>query len=573
MNLKYIIYARKSIESEDRQVQSIDDQLNRLRDIAATRSLQVIDVLTEARSAKSPYSRPVFDTLLSRIEKGQADGILCWQINRLSRNPIDSGRLAWMLQKGMIKSIHTVEREYRPEDNILLLAVETGIANQFIIDLARNVKRGMLGKAQRGEWPSRAPSGYLNDKYRKVIVKDHARFELLKGAWDLMLTGNYSVARVLSILNDHSGFRTAVRGKVGGGPLSLSALHDIFSNPFYAGIIEMGGQRFPGKHDAMVTIAEFEQVQKLLHRPNRPRPSKLVFSYSRLLRCGECGCLVTAEAKIKTLSNGKRHSYTYYHCTLRSKRRKCQQRSYIREEELTTAFGEQLKGVAIGKSFSDFAVRQIERALESRKRRPASRDAVEADHRDLNTQKDRLLDAFMSGLISKDRFEVRQRELEGGAVIRQLAERQSNDETQMKEKVKQVLLHLTEVDEHFASGTMQLKRDIISRIGSNRLLLNGKLSISFMGWCKVLRRAEEDWKSHSVGFEPDKGPKNAEEKHAMSRSDSAWWSLVEKVHNLLPKIDEQRRHFLWIQRGRKKRRQFPPGRMYQFNAESLPRGK
>lgn len=38
--------------------------------------------------------------MLERIEKGEAEGILCWQINRLSRNPVDGGKLSWLLQKG-----------------------------------------------------------------------------------------------------------------------------------------------------------------------------------------------------------------------------------------------------------------------------------------------------------------------------------------------------------------------------------------------------------------------------------------------------------------------------------------
>src|SRR5579884_956493 len=148
-SLKYIIYARKSTESEDRQVQSIEDQLTRMREIAELRGVRVVDVLTESKSAKAPGQRPQFEYMLSQIERGKADGILCWQINRLSRNPIESGRVQWLLQRGVIRSIVTVEREYRPDDNVLLFSVETGMANQYILDLSRNVKRGMQGKLNR----------------------------------------------------------------------------------------------------------------------------------------------------------------------------------------------------------------------------------------------------------------------------------------------------------------------------------------------------------------------------------------------------------------------------------------
>jgi len=39
--IKYFIYARKSSESEDRQVQSIDDQVNRLKKLANDLNLDI----------------------------------------------------------------------------------------------------------------------------------------------------------------------------------------------------------------------------------------------------------------------------------------------------------------------------------------------------------------------------------------------------------------------------------------------------------------------------------------------------------------------------------------------------
>ena len=98
LRIKYLIYARKSSESEDRQVQSIESQVDRLKRIATDLNLDIKQVYTEAKSAKNPNNRPQFDEMIERVERGEADGILCWQINRLSRNPIDSGKLQWLLQ-------------------------------------------------------------------------------------------------------------------------------------------------------------------------------------------------------------------------------------------------------------------------------------------------------------------------------------------------------------------------------------------------------------------------------------------------------------------------------------------
>ncbi|MBV9468416.1 MAG: recombinase family protein [Abitibacteriaceae bacterium] len=91
--MRYLLYARKSSESDDKQAQSIEDQLKDLRALAAQRGLLVVGELTEAKSAKSPGGRPVFAEMVSRLQAGEADAILCWHVNRLFRNPIDFGTI------------------------------------------------------------------------------------------------------------------------------------------------------------------------------------------------------------------------------------------------------------------------------------------------------------------------------------------------------------------------------------------------------------------------------------------------------------------------------------------------
>src|SRR5438552_4157392 len=103
---KYVIYARKSTESEDRQVLSIDSQVRELRQLASKHGVSVSDVLTESRSAKAP-GRPVFTELMRRIRRGEIDGVLCWKMDRLARNPYDSGMILQAQADGKLKRIIT----------------------------------------------------------------------------------------------------------------------------------------------------------------------------------------------------------------------------------------------------------------------------------------------------------------------------------------------------------------------------------------------------------------------------------------------------------------------------------
>jgi DNA invertase Pin-like site-specific DNA recombinase len=75
--IKYIIYARKSTEDKSRQIQSIDDQVKVLKDIAINFNLNVVEILTESKSAKAPNNRPQFTKMMGLIESGKVNSILC----------------------------------------------------------------------------------------------------------------------------------------------------------------------------------------------------------------------------------------------------------------------------------------------------------------------------------------------------------------------------------------------------------------------------------------------------------------------------------------------------------------
>jgi len=71
-----VIYARKSSESEDRQVQSLDDQLGVLRSLARDEGIPVEVEYVESKSAKDPYARPEFERLIRSIEGGKVSHLL-----------------------------------------------------------------------------------------------------------------------------------------------------------------------------------------------------------------------------------------------------------------------------------------------------------------------------------------------------------------------------------------------------------------------------------------------------------------------------------------------------------------
>ena len=363
-HLRYRLYARKSTDTEDKQVQSLDDQVKYMLEMAKREGLHIVgEPIRESKSAKRPDARPEFMALLKEIEDGKTDAILCWKFDRLSRNPADSGRIHQLLQDGKLRHIQTTERSYFPEDNALLISVEAGMSNQYIRELATNTKRGMRSKAEKGDKPGVPPVGYLNDKAEKVIIADPVNFKLVRILWDKMLTGTYSMAQLVDIAEFDLNIRRPVRGRTGGNAIAYSSLCAMFKNPFYKGKLMFNGQEFKGNQPAMVTEEEFERVQQIIDPTHAARPKSEIYDFQlrNLFKCGECGFAITAEQKFKTIkSTGERKAYIYYHCTGRNKKANCSQRHlHVAEDELMRQIKEKLSRFTIKPEFYKLAIEAL----------------------------------------------------------------------------------------------------------------------------------------------------------------------------------------------------------------------
>ncbi len=332
-NMKYFLYARKSTDVEDKQVLSIEAQLSELRTLAKQERLNVVEVFVEKKSAKMP-GRPVFNEMMARIQKGEAQGIVCWKLDRLSRNPVDGGQIQWLLQNSVIAHIQTHDRAYYPADNVLMMSVEFGMANQYIRDLSVNTKRGLREKARQGIYPSSAPLGYLNNPRTKTIVVDRKKSHIIRKAFEMYAENKYRLEDIANFLYQN-GLRThATRrwGNDNGGQAhSKDQMTWMLSNIFYYGHFKYGGEVYEGKHTPLVDKKLFDRVQEVLKLRGKKRVQKnSPQAYCGLLSCETCTCSISAE---------KQKGHIYYRCT--RKKGVCTE-PYVREESLNFQLSELL---------------------------------------------------------------------------------------------------------------------------------------------------------------------------------------------------------------------------------------
>ncbi|MEI7690606.1 MAG: recombinase family protein [bacterium] len=348
MKYSYCLYARKSTENDEKQALSIESQVKEMLAIAERDGLNVVEIKRESHSAKDSGERPIYNELIQGLKDDKYQGILTWATDRLSRNAGDLGRLVDLIDNKCLAEIRTYGQVFTnsPNDKFLLMILgsQAKLEND---NRAVNVKRGMKMKCEMGVRPCMTPLGYLNDpihaKGMKVITLDPERAPLIKKIFEMSAAG--ISGRKIIDWADSVGFKTRL-----GKSISLNALFTSLANPYYYGEFEWpigSGNWYKANHESIVTKELFDKVQKRFKSMPKGRTNSKVFDYSKTIKCGECGSSVTAEEKIKILSDGTKKRYTYYLCSKYTKRT-CTQ-DPINEDNLVPQLIKMMDGVNLDK--------------------------------------------------------------------------------------------------------------------------------------------------------------------------------------------------------------------------------
>lgn len=331
--VKYCLYARKSTESEERQILSIDSQIKEMLQLAEREGLEVVEMRRESHSAKATGQRPVFNQLLNDIRLGKFNGLLTWAPDRLSRNAGDLGSIVDLMDQKLLCEIRTYGQVFTNSPNekflLMILGSQAKLEND---NRGINVKRGLRSRVEMGLWPGVAPLGYLNqnrqDKKCQIIL-DVARAPVIKKMFEKVAHEKMSGRKVYNWLRYELNFHTR-----GNKPLTLGGVYRVLECHFYYGMFEYpraSGNWYQGKHEPIINQELFEKAQAQLKRDQIVRENK-EFAFTKLFTCGKCGSGISAEEKYKQLKDGTSAKYVYYGCS-RSRDRNCKNK-YIREEEL-----------------------------------------------------------------------------------------------------------------------------------------------------------------------------------------------------------------------------------------------
>lgn len=334
-----LLYVRVSSKEQEEEGCSLDAQEKLGYDYAKRNHLKITKVYKVAESAWKK-DRVAFNQMVEYAKKHSEIGHIIFDVpDRMTRNDFDKLKI-YSLVKEFDKTIHFSRsnrkwnRESRSEDEFML-DIEVANAKKQSNDISLKAKMGMQERAEQGIYPSLAPLGYRNGEVngKKCIVPDPETALLIKMIFEWYSTSNYSLLEITNKAYEEGLTYRKSKTKV-----HKSVVAKLLNNPIYYGDFEWNGKIYKGVHAPIISQELFDQVQVVLDRRGKHliRMQKHHWAFQGLVACGHCGCTMTVEIK--------KNRYVYYHCT--GHKGKCPEK-YVREEEIATQFGEELKRLQI----------------------------------------------------------------------------------------------------------------------------------------------------------------------------------------------------------------------------------
>lgn len=163
---------------------------------------------------------------------------------------------------------------------------------------------------------------------------------------------------------------------------------------------------YPADFPALMTMEEYDKIQLLLGRHGGKRfATRKQFVLRGFIRCGECGCMITAQSKERTNSKGVTHVNTYYHCTGERPCSQIKKYGYKTEDELFKECVDELNNWELIPELYDWSMDAINQMAQADiPERKSVETMQEQAIKGLKDQLDTLLDMSTRKLVDEDTF-------------------------------------------------------------------------------------------------------------------------------------------------------------------------
>lgn len=292
------------VSTDDQVELSPGSQLKKIREYANKNGYYVPDEYVykdEGISGRNASKRPEFNRMIgtAKTKPKPFDAILLWKFSRFARNREDSIVYKSMLRKQCGIDVISISESLGDDKmSILIEALIEAMDEYYSINLAEEVRRGMMEKISRGGLVSSAPIGYKVVNGELQI--DESTADIVKYIYNSYLAGN-TMLGIATDLNE-KGVRTKT-----GGAFENRVIKYILQNPTYIGKHRWcpnGSQGskthyknksetliYNGQHKPLISEDDFNKVQQRLslNKSYARETSKHENALRGLVKCHSCG--------------------------------------------------------------------------------------------------------------------------------------------------------------------------------------------------------------------------------------------------------------------------------------------
>ncbi len=296
-------YVRVSTQKQGEGV-SLEQQKEAIKNYAQSNNFSIVRWFEEKKTA-AKHGRPEFTDFIKRLRKKEADGIIIHKIDRSARNLKDWAMLGDLIDDGVLVQFAHDNLDLTARGGRLSADIQAIIAADYVRNLREETIKGLYGRLRQGLYPFTAPVGYIDNGKGKVKTIDRTKAPLVKKAFILYATGDYSLRKLRE--------RLAMQGltNLNGNPLCKNGISKILRNSFYTGVITIkkSGETFTGKHTPIISVKIFKDVQRILDGKAPQKKQRRYQTLSNFLRCEHCNYAMSGE---------KQKGHIYYRCHTKS---------------------------------------------------------------------------------------------------------------------------------------------------------------------------------------------------------------------------------------------------------------
>jgi DNA invertase Pin-like site-specific DNA recombinase len=449
--------------SDPSQRDALPAQELRLKEYAERHELDAEIMSFDETAYKS--DRLKFKEIVDKISKQSTFSIVVFdKIDRFTR---DSSSEVVRILKELVK-IGKIELHF-PSDNLFIhkdspaadktrLGMGMVFGEYYSAAISDNVKRKIQQKLHEGEWPGKAPIGFLNvdthddsGKFiRKDVVPDPTRQPFIAKIYELRLLG-VSYRMIAQKMRTEGLIGNSKNAR----PISASMIENILKNPFYYGMMSYNGKEYPHRYQTLISKQTFMEAKKVTDSRNgggmKPRSDvKKQYTFNGLMSCKRCGC---------SISSYTQKGFVYMHCS--KAKYKCGQ-AHGKEAEAEAQMKKMIEAMTVDSETLNQILEDL--AAEHNNEQLYYKNVAETTRREISRLKGRLEALYedrLDGRITLDDYD-------------KMAQR-NKDET---ENLERKLLQVTTEDKSFtvdASYLLKLSRNAGKLFESSKAPLKNKL--------------------------------------------------------------------------------------------------